>query len=49
MAGLRPRRIDEFINTLSFPRDEVINMLSFLVDEGFVEHLDDDTYSTVKQ
>ena len=49
MAGLRPRRIDEFINTLSFPRDEVITMLSFLVDEGFVEHLDDDTYRTVKQ
>ena len=48
MAGLRPRRIDEFLNTLSFPRDEIINMLSFLVDEGFVEHLDDDTYRTIK-
>ena len=48
MAGLRPRRINEFLNTLSFPRDEIINMLSFLVDEGFVEHLDDDTYRTIK-
>ena len=48
MAGLRPRRLDEFIDTLSFPRDEIINMLSFLVDEGFVEHLDDDTYRTIK-
>lgn len=48
MAGLRPRRLEEFLNTLSFPRDEVLSMLSFLVDEGFVEHLDDDTYSTVK-
>ena len=48
MAGLRPRHLDEFISTLSFPRDEIINMLSFLVDEGFVEHLDDDTYRTVK-
>ena len=48
MAGLRPCRIDEFLNTLSFPRDEIINMLSFLVDEGFVEHLDDDTYRTIK-
>ena len=48
MAGLRPRRLEEFIETLSFPRDEVISMLSFLVDEGFIRHLDDDTYLTVK-
>ena len=48
MAGLRPRRLEEFLNTLSFPRDEVISMLSFLVDEGFIEHLDDDTYRTRK-
>ena len=48
MAGLRPRRYEEFLNTLSFPRDEVTSMLSFLVDEGYVEHLDDDTYRTVK-
>ena len=46
MAGLRPRRLDEFLNTLSFPKDEIISMLSFLVDEGFVKHNDDDTYST---
>ena len=44
MAGLRPRRLQEVLDTLSFPHDEVISMLSFLVDEGFVEHLDDDTY-----
>lgn len=44
MAGLRPRRLEEFLNTLSFPRDEIVATLSFLVDEGFVEHLDDDTY-----
>ena len=44
LVGVR----DEFLNTLSFPRDEVISMLSLLVDEGFVEHLDDDTYRTVK-
>ncbi len=49
MAGLRPRRLEEFLSTLSFPRDEVISMLSFLVDEGFIEHLDDDTYATVKR
>ena len=44
MAGLRPRRLDEFVDTLSFPKDEIVSMLSFLVDEGFIEHLDDDTY-----
>ena len=48
MAGLRPRRLEEFLNTLSFPKDEIVSMLSFLVDEGFVEHLDDDTYRAVK-
>jgi len=44
MAGLRPRRLEEFLDTLSFRHEEVISMLSFLVDEGFIEHLDDDTY-----
>ena len=48
MAGLRPRRLEEFLNTLSFPKDEIMSMLSFLVDEGFVKHNDDDTYSTMK-
>ena len=48
MAGQRPRRLDEFVRTLSFPKDEIISMISFLVDEGFVEHLDDDTYRTRK-
>ena len=49
MAGLRPRRLEDFLSTLSFPRDKVISMLSFLVDEGFIEHLEDDTYATVKR
>jgi len=49
MAGLRPRRLEEFLNTLSFPHDEIVSMVSFLVDEGFVEHLADDTYVAVKR
>jgi DNA-binding IclR family transcriptional regulator len=44
MAGLRPRRLEEFVHTLSFPKDEILKMLSFLVDEGYIDHLDDDTY-----
>ena len=48
MAAQRPRRLDEFIDTLSFPRDEIVEALAFLVDEGFIEHLDDDTYRAVK-
>ena len=49
MVGLRPRRFQELVDTLSFARDEVVAALSFLVDEGFVEHLDDDTYSVTKR
>jgi ATP-dependent DNA helicase RecQ len=48
MTGQRPRRLEEFFRTLSFPKDEIIAMLSFLVDEGFVEHLDDDPYRKIK-
>ena len=44
MAGMKPRRLEEFVQTLSFPRDEIYKMVSFLVDEGFLKHLDDDTY-----
>ena len=49
MVGLRPRRFQELVDTLSFARDEVAAALSFLVDEGFVEHLDDDTYRVTKR
>jgi len=44
MTGLRPRHLQELLDTLSFPRDQVVDTLAFLVDEGFVEHLPDDTY-----
>ncbi len=49
MASVRPRRLEEFLTTLSFGKDEVLSMLSFLVDEGFVIHLPDNTYSTDKK
>ena len=44
MIQIRPRTLKELVATLSFPKDEVIDMVSFLVDEGFIKHLDDDTY-----
>ena len=44
MSDLRPRRLEEFLSTLSFPKDEILSTLSFLVDEGYIDHLDDDTY-----
>lgn len=44
MAQLRPRTLKDFIETLSFPKDAIIDMVSFLVDEGYLEHLSDDTY-----
>ena len=48
MTQIRPRTLKELVATLSFPKDEVIDMLSFLVDEGFIKHLDNDTYHNAK-
>lgn len=44
MAQVRPCRVQDFISTLAFPRDEVLAMLNFLVDEGFIVHTPADTY-----
>ena len=46
MAQLKPRTLNDFIQTLSFPQDEIIDMVSMLVDEGYLKHLSDDTYLT---
>ncbi len=44
VTQVKPRRLRDIVDILSFPRDEVVSMLSFLVDEGYIEHLPDDTY-----
>ena len=45
MAQVKPRRLTDFITTLSFPQDEIIATVSFLVDEGLLIHkMPDDTY-----
>ena len=44
MAQVKPRRLEEFLHTLAFTRGEIVSMVSFLVDEGFLIHRDDDTY-----
>ncbi len=44
MTQVRPRTLKELVDSLSFTKDDIINMVSFLVDEGFLQHLDDDTY-----
>ncbi len=44
MAQVKPRHLQDFVKTLSFPHDEIFAAVSFLVDEGFLKHLDDDTY-----
>lgn len=44
MAQVSPRRAREFVDTLSFPADEVYAELEFLTDEGFIEHRPDGTY-----
>ena len=44
MTQVRPRTLKELVDTLSFTKEDIINMVSFLVDEGFLEHLRDGTY-----
>ena len=44
MAQVKPRLLKEVVQTLSFSKDEIIETVSMLVDEGFLVHLDDDTY-----
>ena len=44
MTQVRPRTLKELVETLSFTKDDIIEMVSMLVDEGFLVHLDDDTY-----
>ncbi len=48
MAQVKPRKAREFVDTLSFPADEVYSTLAFLVDEGFIKHQADDTYVNPK-
>ncbi len=48
MAQVKPRKAREFVETLSFPADEVYSTLAFLVDEGFIKHQADDTYVNPK-
>ena len=48
MTSLHPRTAQEIVSTLSFPHNEVYEMLRFLVDEGFVLALEDGTYKNPK-
>ena len=36
MLSLQPRTMSELVDTLSFRHDEIVNMVRFLVDEGYV-------------
>ncbi len=44
MTQVRPRTLKELVDTLSFTKDDIISMVSLLVDEGYLKHLGDDTY-----
>ena len=48
MTHLKPRKLKELVQTLSFSRDEIVETVAMLVDEGFLEHRDDDTYFNPK-
>lgn len=45
MTQVRPRTLKELVETLSFTKDSIIDMVTMLVDEGLLEHHDDDTYN----
>ncbi len=45
MTSIKPRSITDLTSTLSFPKDEIFEMLSFLIEEGFVVQLEDNTYT----
>lgn len=44
MTQVKPRKMKDLISTLSFSQDEVISVVSMLVDEGLLVHQNDDTY-----
>ena len=44
MLSLKPRKTTEFIETLSFPRQDIIHMLRFLLDEEYITY-QNDTFS----
>lgn len=44
VTQVKPRKMKDLIETLSFPQDEVINVVALLVDEGLLIHQNDDTY-----
>lgn len=44
VTQVKPRKMKDLIATLSFPQDEVINVVALLVDEGLLLHQNDDTY-----
>ena len=44
VTQVKPRKMKDLIATLSFSRDEVINVVALLVDEGLLIHQNDDTY-----
>ncbi|MGM9803251.1 MAG: ATP-dependent DNA helicase RecQ [Muribaculaceae bacterium] len=49
MTAIKPRQLNEILNTLSFPKQEIAHMISFLVEEGLINHdKENDTYSNPK-
>lgn len=47
MTSNKPRKIEDFIKTLSFPKNEIINIVSRLTDEEFIV-INEDGYYTKK-
>ena len=45
MVSNKPRTIHEFINTLSFPKDDIIRIVSRLTDEQILTLSTDELYT----
>lgn len=40
MLSLKGRTVEDFVETLSFPKNEIIEMLRFMADEGMIQYKD---------
>ena len=48
VTQVKPRKMEEILHILSFPKEEILKMLDYLVDEGFIKYLGDGTYHNPK-
>ncbi|MCF0205140.1 MAG: hypothetical protein HUK12_07615, partial [Muribaculaceae bacterium] len=45
MTSVKPRTLTDFFATLSFTKDDIVEQLNFLADEGLIVLNPDETYT----